>query len=316
MKKIILIIAAIFLLISFTACSEAQDTPSMIAEDNIDTDAAIPAETEPVEVETDEFYKFPFALESTTPREPLPDIPEEEIVERLSLASWPGYRSFQDLMNDSVLTDVVRARILSERTDRVRMIYTSGPEEDARLIADDMPVFRIHTLHRIQILDVYYSWTELSPGDVIEIGQQGGQIGNERFSLSPGLMPLAPGEDLILFIGSHVGIERKRDPHVALSPETYEIMQHPEWIAHPPGFLNPWQGAYHFPAPDNRMRSLDADDVLETVVNPGEENRITFTIADLAELQIQSFGHLSESFEALLTEEARAEVMAAELAAE
>jgi len=297
MKKIILIIVAIFLLLTFAACG------TQGAQQNTQEAEPIYLETEPDKSEAEEFYIFPFALEPIIPTElHYANIPEEDIIEHAVHGDWSVFNSLNDKLTDIATTEVVRARILSERVELQRFAWPSKETEEI-LLAEGISLYDIaydiFTIYQIQILDVFLSYAELVPGDVIEVRERGGQIGNERLIAWGGIAPLIPGDDLLLFLYTVEGDVRRNPDRPLLEPE---LFADESYFARPAGFINPWQGAYYFPAADNRMHSLNADDELSQV--QVGFNLYTPTIDDLIGLQIRNFGYLSESFEALLTEEA------------
>ncbi|MCL2843573.1 MAG: hypothetical protein FWE28_08995 [Oscillospiraceae bacterium] len=188
-------------------------------------------------------------------------------------AFWRLYENVDALVTGA--GDVVRAEILDQRLDWICMHMGTPPPD-----VDDP--YLLVTVYRIYVLEVFQGETQ--PGEILEIMQTGAKVGERQLTIE--MAPIAPGDDVVVFLLPYVD-----------SPEGFI------------GMMNPFQSVYRFPAVSDGSRFilLDMDEILENIA-PDESRKeilLTLTIDDLIDLQIESFGRLSESFEALLVEEAR-----------
>jgi len=134
------------------------------------------------------------------------------------------------------------------------------------------------TVYRIRVLEVFQG--EAQPGEILEIMQTGTKEGEWQPTIQ--MAPIAPGDDVVVF-----------------------LLPRGDYADGFIGMMNPFQSVYRFPAisEDARIMSVDMDEALENVVPEDEsyENAwLSLTLDDLANLQIENYGQVSESFEALL----------------
>jgi len=122
----------------------------------------------------------------------------------------------------------------------------------------------IMTTHTIRVLEVFQG--EYEVGDIIEIRQRGGQVGNTIVDFI-GFVPFDVDSDLIIFLRSwrHIG--------------------------RPGVLLNPWQSVYFFPSAQGRAGTLSLDTEIESVV--GSIHELSITLNDL--LQLSSVDNFSTS---------------------
>jgi len=178
--------------------------------------------------------------------------------------------------------EIVRAEVLDERVEMHNTTAVWQHEDAQYFLGEDpgwdhsddyIPV----TLYRIRVLEVFLG--DVQVGDIIEIRQPGGEVGNVRM-VNESFVPLMLGDDLILFLASII------------------------WMPNSPaGLMSSTQAAYRFPAVSDGARSVSFDEVLEPVHQFPEdmaEYALPLTVEDLANFQIENFGQVSESFETIL----------------
>ena len=102
-------------------------------------------------------------------------------------AVYPHYDSIPHLA--SAATDIVRARILDERVERLNTWLEAPPP--------GVDPYDIYTVYRIKVLEVYQGGA--AAGDVLELRQQGGKIGNEMVT-DDDYVSIGAGDDLVLFL--------------------------------------------------------------------------------------------------------------------
>ena len=246
MKKFLFVIVIVALL-SFAACAGTE---------RISTDAEnVPADTGGVPIDTDDIPVTRGGMFCTA------NLPEGETLTVSVHGDAIIFDSIEQILSemswvDSI--DVVRVEVLDERVEWEEMPYT---------------------VYRIQVLEVFQGESGVEVGDVLEIAQMGGEIDRVRLE-NDSFLPLAPGDDLVLFLSRSPG----------QGPYRRGIL----------GF----QSVFRFPPVDG-MRAFRSDEDLETVYEFPEHIAyfaLSLTLDDLADMQIQNFGRVSESFGAVIAE--------------
>jgi len=94
-------------------------------------------------------------------------------------------------------TDIVRAIILDERVEELNILLPppGGPNDWYLSRREDF--YRIHTIHRIEILEVFRG--DAQTGDIMEIAQMGGRIGLSSYR-NQNRLDFITGDDVILFM--------------------------------------------------------------------------------------------------------------------
>jgi len=276
MKKFLFILV-IFALVALVACADSESTA-------IPYEDLVPASTpyedlkspETPYVNTDMYIYEP----SFNPggRFCTEHLAEGEVLVVESSGSEAIFDSIDNLlgfiaMSGDLRTEIIRGEILDERTAWLNVAAVwrhegALPYPDPSLPDEYRPV----TIHRVRVLEVFQG--EFEAGDIIEVRQPGGQIGNVRLEDSS-FVPLASGDDLVLILASLV------------------------WMPpSPAGIVSSRQAVYRFPDLGDGMRAFSADESLECVVQSSAA--LTLTFGDLMEFQIQNFGQVSESFAAMV----------------
>ena len=123
-------------------------------------------------------------------------------------------------------------------------------------------VVRVEVLfgRQVRVLEVFSG--DIQPGDIIGVRQPTGMLSIRRLGgYSP--LPLAPGNDLVLFLFTW------QDGHRA-------------------HLINPFEGAYRFPDSSESTLTLDVYIELENAIHPGRG--LTLTIEDLLRIAEDNFG--------------------------
>jgi len=146
---------------------------------------------------------------------------------------WPIYENFESLSDGA--TDVVRAEVIFYRVDELAWSLA----DDDYWPNGDRYQRDIYTIHEIRILEVFQG--NLKVGDVIEIGQLGGETAELKvINLDKVFFNI--GDDVVLF-----------------------LLRYDENF--PAGILNPFQGAYHFSTTietsDESVLELELENVFE-----------------------------------------------------
>ena len=184
-------------------------------------------------------------------------------------AFWSLHENIEALVERA--GDIVRVEVLDQRSDLICMFMGEVPPD-----VDD-PYLAV-TVYRIRVLEVFQG--EAQPGEILEIMQTGTK--EDEWQPTIQMAPIAPGDDVVVF-----------------------LLPRGDYADGFIGMMNPFQSVYRFPAisEDARIMSVDMDEALENVVPEDEsyENAwLSLTLDDLANLQIENYGQVSESFEALL----------------
>jgi len=195
-----------------------------------------------------------FSLTACTTQQSAPESMENNENESLSVHfDWPHYNSIEELI-ERTSRYIVKVEVLDERTELINIS-----------LEPTMPSYNINTVHRLRVLEVFYGDTQ--PGEIIELAQLGGQLGNDSL-YSHSFVPLVTGDELVMFL-------------YGACPEEYSDFPAAKFT----GLMNPTQGIYHIPATRDAgtMGAMTQDDstVLESV-HP--ENDLVLTIGDLARI--------------------------------
>ena len=180
-------------------------------------------------------------------------------------------------------SEVVRVEVLDERTELVN-VNAAWQHEDAPSYSlyDGSPLYypdryEPRIFHRVQVLETFKGESEI--GNILEVRQVGGQIDDVRMDCES-FQPFAPGDDLILFLVS------------------------PVWMPNSPAVLmSTMQAAYRFPDLSSDADRVHSDESLESFYQFTDniaEYALTLTFEDLANFQIENFGQVSDSFDAIL----------------
>jgi len=206
------------------------------------------------------------------------DIPGsiDEMIRFIDMAGvWQaGYGMFR--------SEIVRAEVLDERTEWHNTTAAWHHEGAQPFLVDDpgwdhSDRYEPYTFHRVRVLEVFKG--EVAAGDILEVMQEGGQIDNVRLE-NYSFVSLTPGDDVVLFLAS------------------------PVWMPNSPAALmSSFTAVYRFPDLSGGIRAFGLDEGLESVYEFPEhmaEYALTLTLDDLADMQLENFGRVSESFEAAL----------------
>jgi len=177
--------------------------------------------------------------------------------------------------------EIVRVEVIDERVELYDEASVFQHEDATRQYDssewDDFDSYNPYTFHRVRVLEVFQG--DVLEGDVLDVMQRGGQIDNVRLVCSS-FIELLPGDDLILFLSS------------------------PIWMPNSPaGIISSTQATYRFPAVSEGTRSVSFDEVLEPVHQFPDnmaEYAFPLTIEDLVNFQLENFGQVSDSFDAIL----------------
>ena len=196
-KNYLVALIAVFILIFTAACSyNAQNTMTNIKAQDEATD--VPDMNEKVTVpDTDEAVTIPDPNEAVT----APDPNDVTIIS--SSSGFPFiYRDVDGLASRA--TDIVRAVVLDERVEEINIWLSSNPTPGE--------VYRIYTVYRVEVLEVFQGPAE--SGDILEVKQRGGQIGNVLYKAED-VVPLEINDELVLFLESY------REDDIPASPLNY-----------------------------------------------------------------------------------------------
>jgi len=151
-----------------------------------------------------------------------------------------------------VATDIIRVKVLDERVLRINTIVGADPTD-----IDDRSF--IYTVYRVEILEVFSG--ELEPGDILDVGELGGQYGNIYY-MNRDRAGLEIGDDLVLFI------------------RYSRIENMPAWL------LSPIQAVYRFTPVNENAIQRNINDELESL---SEYNDLTLTLEDLQRISEGEF---------------------------
>jgi len=216
------------------------------------------------------------------------DLPEGEVLTVSVSGDFFIADCIEDLLSFGVVSGrhrdyVVRVEILDEWVAWRNMTLPSQHEGALPFLEDDPGLdfsddYRPSTFYRAQVLEAFLG--EVEVGDILYIAQSGGRIGNVHFETDY-FVPLALGEDLVLILSSP------------------SWMTNEEW---PATLISPFQSVYRFPSSSGDIRTFSLDEELEPY-QPSERTAhfgLPLTLHDLAEMQRENFGEVSESFQEVL----------------
>ena len=132
-------------------------------------------------------------------------------------AEYWWYESIEELTASA--TEIVRVEVLDERT----ALHN-------RSLCVEYPSYEIVTINRLLVIEIFAG--NVQPGEVIEVVQTGGRLGNEEI-INKDKVTFAFGDDLVLFMESWRYIDGR--PSVLISPRqgVYHINENSEPIALP-----------------------------------------------------------------------------------
>ncbi|MCL2843575.1 MAG: hypothetical protein FWE28_09005 [Oscillospiraceae bacterium] len=273
--KRIFIVVAILALLFLTACASANQNDSMGTE----------SQSESVPTHDEDF--LPDWIRDMFDES---DLASDRLLTMNVSADWASHSTLDDMLAGTMmgyyglrpgLTHIVMAEVLDER---VEWVDPTSPHLPNSLFygEEHIPRYSPYTINRIRVLEVFKG--DVTIGDVLDLGQQGGQIGNFLME-SRNKLPLATGDVLVFFLN---------DPNYGNNLST----------TLPMFLINPWQGAYYLPDSYGRAIAFGENltvDMYEELESVSPDNHWFLpTIGDLADLQIQNFGQLSESFAAIV----------------
>jgi len=172
---------------------------------------------------------------------------QEELTTIFTLGDYYLHSSVSNLASEA--TDIVMVEVLDERTEYIN-IWLPPQNELEDTGEGFQEIYRIHTVNQLRVLEVFEGNKEL--GDIFEVKQLGGQMGNIDFvNLDKVALPI--GDELILFLYS---LDIENMPSV---------------------LVNPTQSAYRFI--DGRARGTGYE--LESL---NTYNDLTLTLEDLIQI--------------------------------
>ncbi|MCL2813959.1 MAG: leucine-rich repeat protein [Oscillospiraceae bacterium] len=144
-------------------------------------------------------------------------------------AKYPHYDSISDLA--SYATDVVRGKVLDERVELLNTNLEPSPPG----VDDDEDDDEIYTVYRIEVLETFLG--NAVAGDILELRQIGGQLGDELV-INSDYVSINVGDDLIFFM---------RESYIEDYPHVY---------------LNSHQSIYIYSDTDGTLDSLNPENDL------------------------------------------------------
>jgi len=100
-------------------------------------------------------------------------------------------------------TDVMRAEVLDSRVEMICMLaYAPSKELEERFT-------KPHTVYSLKVLEVFKG--NKMTGDVVEIMQAGGKIGNRKL-INDRMVPLSSGDDLFFFLRNYEKLGPEHPP--------------------------------------------------------------------------------------------------------
>lgn len=165
-------------------------------------------------------------------------------------ALLPHYPSIDAMVTGA--TDIVRAEVLDKRVRQINTMVSADPTD-----IDDRSL--IYTVYRIKVLEVFGG--DLESGDILDVGELGGQLGNINL-VNEERLGLNIGYDLVLFL------------------DYLRIENLPAWP------LNHTQAAYRFtPAIETARRTRSFNIELESF---DDRNDLTLTLSELIAIQLEN----------------------------
>ena len=194
---------------------------------------------------------------------------DDELIIRNFSADWRSFSNTEDMIVHA--TDIVRAEMLDERVELINHIIPWTPESIALMfpcghVPEDNPQYDIFTVTRAKVVEVFKGNTQV--GDIIEINQMGGRLGNEHL-ICRARVHFETGEDLVVFLR--------------------------QWITRDNayGLMSPFQAVYRFPSSYGEgIATLSFDKELESFVDT--RHSLPLTLGDLMQVAVANFGHMPE----------------------
>ena len=239
MKKRMIIALFSFTVLIMSSCTNnsqnAVEIPVAVETPTV-TETPVATET-PMVTETPHIVEFPRVHPDLYGMIP----PENEMgsmVNSSFSADYMGADSIRQLASWS--TDIVHVKVLDERIAPLDTILTPSPELD---------MIRVYIINQLLIMEAFKGTAR--PGDIMEVRQLAGVVLRGEWAGSGGVIPLAIGEELVLFL------------------EESSIEGYPHFL------VAPSQSAYRF--------SLSNDGILENA-HPWSVFSFPVTIEDLRQL--------------------------------
>lgn len=191
----------------------------------------------------------------------------------LTSADYQTYATLEELIAREI-SYIIKAQVMDERVEWLDYSMPIPDDVQEYLGIEDVhvPRYEPHTVHRIQVLDVFKGDIEL--GAIVEIAQLGGQIGNLNV-LNRDELLFQSGETLLFFLS---------DPNLDVGREMYSAL--------PFIFVNPWQTVYRVPS-DMAIESdgeIGEDEIFEHFHPQSASIALTLTMGDLQRIQQENFG--------------------------
>lgn len=182
---------------------------------------------------------------------------------------WLVYRTTNDLIETA--TDIVRVEFLDEQVKLLNCCAPLSPEEVESLLGYNyewahIRRYFVHTISRAKVIEVFKGDTQL--GDIIEINQMGGQLGNEMFICNDRVI-FEQGDDFIVFLNSWGAMGHERENAYSL--------------------LGPLQSIYRMPSHNGGIAAFSLNEELESI-NDDERFHLPLTMNDLLQVAESNFG--------------------------
>ncbi|MCL2843639.1 MAG: hypothetical protein FWE28_09350 [Oscillospiraceae bacterium] len=270
MKKTFLTISMILFFLFLGACSNEHLS-------EVHEHAVLTSDTEPfVEaVPVDDNTSFPAWIMEFFDEE---ELASGEMLTLRTSGDYQTYRNLEDMLMFDEVTDILMAEVLDERVEWLD--YTIPFSDDLReylgIVEEHEPRYEAHTVHRLHVLEVFQGGTEV--GDIVEIAQLGGQLGNFTL-INDNMLTLAIGDVLVFFLSDPAVDPARLDP--ARNPN-YDVP-----IKLPMILANPWQTVYRFPAFGEGVSTRSTCHELESV-NFQPVVNLTLELGDLVQIWINN----------------------------
>jgi len=243
MKNLLLVIA-LALAFSLVLTSCVTDSPSNIADENaarptegnIQRQEATQAQNETTKAENKTTQTQNKTTQAQYTGMHLPawaesyDLSDGEVYTSYFHASWQRYSNI-DSLAAAAERYIARVEVLGERTEMLNISLGEWPSND------------IYTIHQLRVLEVFKG--NVRPGEMIEVAQAGGQLGN-LLLINPDFVTRAVGDELIVFLS---GVDPKEYSEFPVARFTFVV--------------NPWQTFYRAdPVDGDTFKSLHPDNDL------------------------------------------------------
>jgi len=182
-------------------------------------------------------------------------------------ADWQEWRSIEELASEA--THVLRVEVLNERLELLNRFGLQS-------VPPSIDPYELYTIHQVRILEVFQG--DVAPGDIIDVAQVGGRLGNIEV-VNKDHVSILTGGDFIFFLFYN--------PENPLFPNS------------PAGLMNPWQAIYHVASTDGGISNNQGDNATNTqntytsIIQRGQieslpGNDLTLTIEDLKAIAEQN----------------------------